>query len=239
MISTGRAWSRPRNIVLILLSAALLWLGTESAPAQEKKDNGFFFVGLNAAGGSFRGDVDGSLVLWHFEKEFFIPDLREESLLGLSFGRQWEGGAWEAAYAQASGVASLPGDRSGAFSLSWMEVRGKTLFIKRSPVHPYILIGFGFPWLRVEDGAQLGGLTQAASYVGAEIVLGAGAQVGLGSRLFFNAGVGYRYLWLLYTWGGGKGRDISQLINGQSGAQMGRPLKASSLSWEASLAVRL
>jgi hypothetical protein len=239
MMSCGRVWAGPRPVVLFLLSAALLWLGAESAPAQEKKESGFFFVGLNAAGGSFRGDLDGSLVLWHFEKAFFIPDLREESLLGLSFGRQWDAGAWEVAYAQASGVASQPGDRSGAFSLSWLEVRGKTLFIKRSPVHPYMLIGFGFPWLRVEDGAQLGGLIQAASYVGAEIVLGAGAQIVLGSRLLFNAGVGYHHLWLLYAWGGGKGRDISRLVNGQSGDQMGRPLKASSLSWEASLAVRL
>ncbi len=228
-------------VALLLLAAVFLRLPVQAAPAGEKdKDEPrAFFIGLNAAGMSFKGDLDGRLILWHFDKAFFIPALSKESLVGLSFGQQWASGAWEVAFSQASRVVPLSGERTGAVRLGLLEIRGKTLLIKPSPVHPCFFLGFGIPWMQVEDGARLGGTTQAASYIGLGVVLGGGVQADLGSRLFLSAGVSQRYLWLLYAWGGGKGRDVSRLVSDQSGAEMRRPLRASGLSWEASIGVKL
>ncbi|HEX9901441.1 MAG TPA: hypothetical protein VGB72_01120 [Acidobacteriota bacterium] len=232
---TFLGWARiGRRIIL-----ALLLLAGAFHRDQAVEDKRFLFISLNAAGPSFKGDLDGRLILWHFDKAFFIPALAQESLLGLSFGQQWTAGAWEVAFAQASRVAPLSGGRTSAVRLGLLEVRGKTLLIKGSPVHPCFFLGFGIPWLQVEDGARLGGNVQAASYYGIAIVLGGGVQVNLGSRLFLNAGLSQRYLWLLYAFGGGKGRDVSRLINDQSGAEMRRPLKASGPSWEVGIGVKL
>jgi hypothetical protein len=231
-----------RIILLFLLVVGVFFrLPAEGAPAQEKDkdEKRFFFIGLNAADPSFKGDLDGRLILWHFEKAFFLPALAGETLIGLSFGQQWTSGAWEIAFAQDSRIASLSGERTGAVRLGVIEVRGKTLLLKRSPVHPCFFLGFGVPWLQVEDGARLGADVRAASYVGLGLVLGGGVQVNLGSRLFLSAGVSQRYIWLLYAWGGGKGRDISRLVSDQSGAEMRRPLRASGLGWEASIGVKL
>jgi len=225
--------------LLLLLTGVFLRLQADVAPAQDKDDKRFLFVSLNVAGASLKGDLNGRLILWHFDKAFFLPALAQESLLGLSFGQQWTAGAWEVAFAQASRVAPLSGGRTSAVRLGLLEVRGKTLLIKGSPVHPCFFLGFGIPWLQVEDGARLGGDVRAASYYGVGLVLGGGVQVNLGSRLFLNVGVSQRYFWLLYAWGGGKGRDISHLINDQSGAEMDRPLNASGLSWEAGIGVKL
>jgi len=233
----------PRKILvpLLLLAAAFLRQPVQAAPAEEKdKDEPrSFFVGLNAAGMSFKGDLDGRLILWHFDKAFFMPALSKESLVGLSFGQQWASGAWEVGFSQASRVAPLSGDQTGAVRLGLLEIRGKTLLIKPSPVHPCFFLGFNIPWMQVEDGARMGGTTQAASYIGLGLVLGGGIQANLGSRLFLNAGVSQRYVWLLYAWGGGKGRDISRLVSDQTGTEMRRPLRASGLSWEASIGVKL
>jgi len=228
-------------IILLLLAGAFFRLRAEAAAplGKDKDEPRFLFIGLNAAGISFQGDLDGRLILWHFDKAFFIPALAKETLVGLSFGQQWTSGAWEVDFAQSSRVASLSGERTSAVRLGLLEIRGKTLLIKASPVHPCFFLGFGIPWMQVEDGARLGGSTQPASYVGLDVVLGGGVQVNLGSRLFLSAGVSQRYLWLLYAWGGGKGRDVSRLVNDQSGAELRRPLRASGLSWEAGIGVKL
>ncbi len=217
---------------------AALAAGPLTARGQEDEDRGAFFFGLNAAAGAFQGDFDGRLTLWHFDKAFAVPPLPGDISLGLSFGQRTRTGQWEVVFLQASKSVLWQNQNLGV-SLSHLEIRGKAWVFPRSPVRPFMCLGFGFPWLRVTDGARLGGAAENVSYYGGSLVLGGGVLADLGARLTFSAGAGYRMLWFLYAFGGGKGRDISKLTPEYGGAFFGRPLKASRLGLEVSLGVLL
>lgn len=223
------------------LASALLLGALAAAPlsaGEKDKDPGAFFFGFNGAAGGFRGDFDGSLTLWHFDKSFAVPTLSGDFSLGLSFGRKSRTGLWEVVYLQAT-KNGMWLERDLGVTLSLLEVRGRTWVLPRSPVRPFMALGFGFPRLRILDGARMGISTENASFYGGHLVLGGGILAELGPRLFFSAGAGYRMLWFLYAFGGGKGRDISKLTPGFAGAAFGRPLNASRLGLELSFGVTL
>jgi hypothetical protein len=223
------------------LAGALLLTALAAAPlaaAEKDKDPGAFFFGFNGAAGGFRGDFDGGLTLWHFDKSFAVPTLSGDFSLGLSFGRKSRTGLWEVVYLQATKNGLWLGRDLGV-TLSLLEVRGRAWVLPRSPVRPFMFLGFGFPRLRIQDGARMGGSADDASYYGGHLVLGGGILAELGPRLFLSAGAGYRALWFLYAFGGGKGRDISKLTPGDAGTAFGRPLKASRLGLELSFGVTL
>lgn len=220
-------------------AALLAALAAVPLAAGENEDGvGSFFFGFNAAAGIFKGDCDGRLTLWHFDKAFAVPALPAGVSLGLSFGRRTKTGLWEVVYLQASKNSAWL-ERELGTSLSLLEIRGRTWAFPRSPVRPFLFLGFGFPRLRVTDGARLGGAVENVSFYGGNIVAGAGVAADLGPRLLLSAGAGYRMLWFLYTFGGGKGRDISKLTPEYGGEFFGRPLKASRLGAEISLGIRL
>ncbi|MBM3298025.1 MAG: hypothetical protein FJY83_10575 [Candidatus Aminicenantes bacterium] len=231
----ARAW----RAVIAAAAAAALFAAPPAARGQgEDKDEGVFFFGFNAAAGPFRGDFDGGLSLWHFEKVFAVPVLPGDVSLGLSFGRKSATGLWEVVYLQASKNGMWQGRDLGV-TLSSLEIRGRAWMFKNSPVRPVFFLGFGFPVLRVAEGARMGGSVETALFTGGQLVLGAGVMAELGPRLFLSAGAGYRALWFLYTFGGGKGRDVSKLTPEYGGEFFGRPLAASRLGLEISLGILL
>ncbi|MBN2199394.1 MAG: hypothetical protein JW747_06035 [Candidatus Aminicenantes bacterium] len=231
-MSSGRRTAAVAAALLAALTVVPL------AAGEKEEDGGAFFFGFNAAGGPFRGDCDGRLTLWHFDKAFAVPALPEDLSLGLSFGRRTKTGQWEVVFLQASKNTAWREQELGA-SLSLLEVRGRTWAFPRSPVRPFLFLGFGFPRLRVTDGARLGGSVDNTSFYGGNLVAGAGIAAALGPRLLLSVGAGYRMLWFLYAFGGGKGRDISKLTAEYGGEFFGRPLGASRLGIEAGLGIRL
>lgn len=189
--------------------------------------NGFF---LSLSGQSLRlkGDLTGSLTLWHFDKAFSIPKMENVFGLSLGFGYRREGGLWEFAVVRASPGILLNG-RSGRASYYNLEVNGWGFPWKNAAVQPYYLLGLCFPWLVVQDGSRMGRTVNDATYTGLGINLGAGLLINLGPSLFLSGGVKYRYLGFFYVSGGGKGRDITDLTVGQGGPRWGKWLMAPSL----------
>jgi hypothetical protein len=59
--------------------------------------------------------------------------------------------------------------------------------------------------------------------------------VDIGPTVVVTAGAVNRFVWFLYAYGGGKGRDINHLTEGYGGPKLGRLLRTSGLSWTISL----
>jgi len=220
-------------VLALTLTAAGPAAGQGPAPAEK----GFFFS-FSGQSLNMRGDLDGQLVLWHFEKAFSTPRLESGFGLGLGFGYRSEQGLWEFAYVHASPKMDLNGT-PGMASYSSLEINGWAIPWKNIPIQPYFLLGLCFPWLTVPDGARMGGSVYDATYTGAGVNIGGGLLLNLGKRLFLSGGIKYRYLGFFYVNGGGKGRDITYLSVGYQGPRWAKWLMAPSLGLSFHLGLRL
>jgi hypothetical protein len=195
------------------------------APAESRPAEGFF-LSLSARSLAFRGDFDGKLVLWHFEKAFFAPRLDPATGLGVGFGVKHDGWLWEMGYVQSGHGAALPGRTTRATYRS-LEMNGKSFLFRDLFFHPYIALGISVPWLTVRDGSEFRGARTDAAYIGIGLNLGAGVLADISPRVFISGGVGWRVLGYYYASGEGKGRDITELHVGYEGPVWGNWLRTS------------
>lgn len=187
-----------------------------------------FFIGVSGSSLSFEGDLNEDLVLWHFEKAFFVPRLEGATGLGLGFGFKKATALWEIEFIRSSHKADLQGRQSQATVYS-IEVSGRSFLFKNAPFQPYLLFGISIPWIRVKNGAQMFDTVSHATYYGMGLSLGGGIVIHLLPRLFISGGIVYRYLGFLYVSGEGKGRDINDLRVGYGGPEWGKLLRTQSL----------
>jgi len=218
------------DISKILLGTALVMLiAACSTFGQENRySKAGFFIGLSGSSLSFEGDLSEDLVLWHFEKAFFVPKLEGAFGLGLGFGFKKPAALWEIEFIRSSHTADLKVGQSQA-TVTSIEVSGKSFLLRYAPCQPYLLFGIHIPWLRVKNGSQLYDTVSNATYYGIGLSLGGGIVIHLLPRLFINGGIVYRYLGFLYVFGEGKGRDINDLRVGHDGPEWGKLLRTQSL----------
>jgi hypothetical protein len=125
-----------------------------------------------------------------------LPEL--SSATGLAVAVGWRGGrgAIEAGYAR--GVHRGTFDREAHRSvLSSIDLTGKAFLFKDSVVQPFVLGGFGFPWLSVEDGSATTTQLGDAVFRGGSVTAGGGVAVYVHPRVALTIGYDYRFLWLL------------------------------------------
>jgi len=212
-----------------LVAALMTLMAASSAFGQGSRySKEGFFVGVSGSSLSFEGDLSKDLVLWHFEKAFFVPRLEGAAGLGLGFGFKKAAALWELEFIRSSHRADLQGGQSEA-TVTSIEISGKSLLLRYAPFQPYLLFGINIPWLHVKNGSQLYDTVSNANYYGMGLSLGGGVVIHLHPRLFINAGLVYRYLGFLYVSGEGKGRDINDLRVGHGGPEWGRLLRTQSL----------
>lgn len=220
-----------------ILALTLASVGTAAGEDGVPAEKGFFFS-LSGQSLNLRGDLDGQLVLWHFEKAFSVPRLESSLGLGFGFGYRSESGLWEFAYTHSSPKMVL-GGTPGLAGYTSLEINGWAIPWKNIPVQPYFLLGLCIPWLTVPDGARMGGSIYDATYTGAGVNVGGGLLLNLGKRLFLSGGIKYRYLGFFYVNGGGKGRDITYLSVGHQGSRWAKWLMAPSLGLSFHLGLRI
>jgi hypothetical protein len=200
----------------------------QTEPPMGKSKSEGFFLGFSARTLAFKGDLDGKLVLWHFEKAFYSPRLDPSVGLALHFGVKRNRWLWEAGYVQSGFAARLP-DRASRATYRAGEISGKSILFPDARLEPYILLGVGVPFLTVRDGSELRGVRTNASFVGIGFLLGAGVALDVTPSLFVSAGAGYRVLGYFYASGEGKGRDITELHVGYEGPVWRNWLRTSTL----------
>jgi len=211
------------------LSLAILVPAAAAAPDAKRTGEGFFLA-VSGQPVAFRGDFDGRLVLWHFDKAFFVPALNRATALGFGLGFKRKAWLWEILYVSSRHPSAFE-DRPGTAFYRSVEIDGRTFLVKDFPAKPYILVGIGVPWLRVDPGAELNGTASRASYIGLGLNLGLGMIIEITPALFVSGGGLVRAAGFYYVSGEGKGRDISDLSVGQGGNPWKSWLKTSSLSW--------
>lgn len=206
-------------LCLLILSPAPLRAQEEEPPvpaaAATGKGEGFF-LSVSTRTLAFKGDLNGKLVLWHFEKAFFSPRLESAPGLGIGIGVKHAGWLWELGYVRSSHTAELP-DRMSRAVYHSLEINGKSFLLKKFPLQPYVSLGISVPWLTVSDGSEFRGVRTGASYIGIGVQAGAGFLADITRLFFVSGGVGWRVLGYFYTSGEGKGRDITELRVGYEG----------------------
>jgi hypothetical protein len=211
----------------VIVSLALLSVLSAAAQDVKPSTNGFYLAFSGQSLG-FKGDFDGSLVLWHFEMAFYIPVLKSAIAPGLGLGYKRDAWQWELLYIGSGHRAVLP-DREVDSSFHSIELDSRTFLIRNFPLKPYLLLGLSIPWLNVDSGSELYGVRHNAAYIGFGVNLGGGLQWEIAPFLFVSGGALYRIIGYYYVSGEGKGRDITDLHVGHEGPTWKSWLKTSSL----------
>jgi len=216
-----------RSWTSIILS--LVTLVSVSATAQDPKRAGEgFFIAMSGQSLAFKGDFDGRLVLWHFDKAFYVPEMKNATAFGFGLGFKRNSWLWELLYVSSRHPSAFQ-DREGSSFYRSVEIEGRSFLVKDFPLKPYILGGISVPWLTVDQGAEMYGLKYRATYIGLGLNFGGGIIMDIAPFLFVSGGGVYRVLGYYYVSGEGKGRDINDLRVGQGGPEWKSWLKTSSL----------
>jgi len=202
-------------------------------------ERGGWFVGGLGGGLSFRGDLDGKLVLGDATKVFFIPSPERGTGFGLGLGRLEKKGLWSVAFFRSPHRVTFRGGSSDS-TFSAVLLDGKAFFVPRSPFTPFVHLGIVLPWLAVRGGSTLNGAPRDVTYLGVGVTTGAGFLLKFGRRAFVSAGYMARWMAFLYAKGeGSKGRDVQNLYIDQTGPRQHDFLRSRALGWEVSFGIRL
>jgi hypothetical protein len=205
------------TILLVLCSGAGLAGQSESMPLTWNRAFAVrSFVELSIARDTFRGDLDGQLALGTTEKVFYVPALDPGPGFQLSFGRTMKGGLWKVGIARSVHDAVFRGTPTTAY-FNAIEVSGKGYLLKKSPVLPYLEIGFGPSWIHVTGAAERDGIIYDANYIGLSVRAGGGLLIPVSRRVFLTGGASYHFMAGMYAKGPGRGRDVTNLYVDRTG----------------------
>jgi opacity protein-like surface antigen len=184
-----------------------------------------FFLGFHYHQLSFEGELDGTLILGNYERVFFIPKLRPDQGLSLSFGQMRRKGMLEGYILTSSHRAQMQDLTADANYIS-VGIDAKIYLLSRLRIKPYLLSGINGTWLKVQDGAMGNAGSADATYWGIGINLGLGLMAEISSNLYVSVGYTYRLMGLLYAFGVGKGRDVMDLYVDRWGERRDSFIKA-------------
>ncbi len=225
---------------LIMMSSWLAAQEEPAAPLPKPKDSGAFFFEASSQYLSFTaGALDGKLVIGNADQVFFVPKIKPSLGFGVGFGRRFRSGLWAVSYLVSGHDASFQGRDSTAVSRQ-VQVNARTFLFKIPPLRLFLQLGLNFPWLRVRDNAaDREGKIHDATYAGVGANAGAGILAPISSRMFFSAGLVYRFMGYLYAYGPVKGIDVTDLFDNVTGPRHSGFLKAPVVALELSLGYEL
>ena len=154
--------------------------------------------------------MDGKLILGNYERKFFLPKLRPDQGLSLSFGQMRRKGMLEGYILTSSHRAQIQ-DLIVDAGYTVLGIDAKIYLLSRLRIKPYLLSGINGTWVKVQDGALGKAGAADATYWGLGVNLGVGLLTEISSNLFVSIGYTYRMMGLLYAYGVGKGRDVMDL----------------------------
>ena len=218
-----------RTWISIVISLGVAACASVAAQTPQRTGEGFFLA-VSGQPLALRGDFDGRLVLWHFDKAFFVPELNQAAALGFGLGFKRKSWLWEILHVRSRHPSAFR-DRAGTAFYRSVEIDGRSFLVRDFPAKPYLLVGISVPWLKVDPGAEISGLKYRATYIGLGLNIGLGIVLEIAPSLFVSGGGVYRAAGFFYVSGEGKGRDIGDLRVESGGDKWNRWLKASSLSW--------
>lgn len=224
-LTTGQIFQK----TLILLLAGWLFLNPvpplKGDEGEEDWPGNRFYLGFYYHQLSFEGELDGELILGNYQRTFYIPKLRADQGLSLSFGQMRKKGMLEGYLLTSSHRAKMQ-DMTADASYTVLGMDAKIYLVSRLRIKPYLLSGINGTWVKVQDGARGDTGLVDATYWGIGINLGVGILAEISSNMFVSVGYTYRLMGLLYAFGVGKGRDVMDLYVDRWGERRTSFLKA-------------
>lgn len=185
------------TIIIISLLALIMTSAVYAQDAAYVKDG--TYIGVFLTSNQMSGDFDGTSLGYVAPGEFLdVPDVDSGSGLGILLGVRMPNakGAVELGYQRSrhdtSSIWIDMGANEAAYNV--IDLNIKIDVLAREQIRPYILFGFGFPWLTVEDRGMIDGLTyQDATFTGLCLNVGAGAAYYFRPDLAVTGGIIYRW----------------------------------------------
>ena len=195
---------RMKNILTIIMLNLLFLVSASVVYAQGSsyvKEGAY--LGVYFTDARMFGDFDNTVSYYGYDEIYEVPYVDDGTGFGVVLGARTEKGAVELGYQRTRhDTISLGGDEA---SYNIIDLNFKVDVFARDQVRPYILFGFGFPWLTIENGlAELDYDYYLDDYVFSfedETFFGFALNAGAGLAYYFHpqwavtGGVIYRWNW--------------------------------------------
>ncbi len=160
-----------------------------------KPDDGFYVTGYWIANNTLDGDFNDTTYYTTDSAIYDVPAIDDGQGFGVSLGVSTPGASLEISYLRTSHNTHSSftdiGDQQGTFNA--IDLNLKIHLIKESRFRPYVLLGFGFPWITVENSVYENGSYSDETFTGISANVGAGLAFYLTPQAFVNAGVMQRW----------------------------------------------
>lgn len=205
------------KFTIIVLINLLVFFMTSTAYAQEDTQDEIYvkegtYLGLYLTQNNMSGDFDDSTLFAAPGEILDVPDVDDGSGFGIVLGGRTPKGALEIGYQRSkhdvSGV--LYGEGEATYNV--IDFNFKIDVLKREKIRPYVLLGFGIPWLTIEDDLYniVTGSSEDATFTGFALNAGAGVGYYFRPQWAVTGGVIYRWNWFSSAEGGSLDDSLSE-----------------------------
>jgi hypothetical protein len=196
--------NQTKKFSTIIILSLLALLTTSAVYAQDgngKRNyvNNGTYLGVYLTKNNMSGDFDGSGKYYTTTTELFdVPDLDDGSGFGFVLGHRDQKAAVELGYQRSRHDTSSffidMGENDASYNV--IDFNFKVDIFARNKVRPYILFGFGIPWLTIEDRGMIDlGSYEDITYMGWALNAGAGAAYYFRPQWAVTGGLMYRWNW--------------------------------------------
>ncbi|MBN2019632.1 MAG: porin family protein [Sedimentisphaerales bacterium] len=194
-----------KQSIKVIASICLILCVTVVSSVQaedQTSDSGFtvkqgFYIGAMYVNNSMSGDFDDTVFYTSGSKVYDVPDVDNGTGFGIVLGARGKDGAFELSYQRTNHDTSSSfvdiGDSEATYNI--IDLNFKFDVFARDRLRPYLLIGFGFPWLTIEDSMydDDDGSYDDETFTGISFNLGAGLAYYLDPQWAITGGIIYRW----------------------------------------------
>lgn len=189
-----------KKLLIIIVLNLFVFVVTSAVYAQgsEYVKEGTY-LGIYLTENQMFGDFDGSPRYYHdyfFTEIYDVPYVDDGTGFGVVLGSRGPKGAFEFGYQRTmhdtrSAYIDM-GESEALYSV--IDLNFKIDVFARNRTRPYVLFGFGFPWLTVKDGFYDGSYNDE-TFFGFALNAGTGVAYYLHPQLAVTGGLIYRWNW--------------------------------------------
>lgn len=166
------------------------------------------YIGLYLTSNQMSGDFDDSTSYSTYDEFLDVPDVDSGTGIGAVLGFRVPKGALELGYQRSSHDVSGVIHEEGDAKYNIIDLNFKIDVLARNQIRPYLLFGFGFPWLTIENSLyDYYSGWEDATFFGLALNVGAGAAYYFRPDLAVDGGILYR--WNRFSSAEGKSLDES------------------------------
>jgi hypothetical protein len=187
---------------IVLLGLLVIAMPSAAYAQDESSDGGFspksgLYIGLSAVSNMMSGDFEDKEVLVGPGQVFGEPKIDDGAGFSLVLGIRGGSGALEFGYLQSrhDTKSILFGESKATYHA--VDFNLKFDVLAKDQIRPYVLLGFGFPWLNIENNKYRGYEDSLGdtTFTGFALNAGCGLAYYFHPQIALTGGVIYRFNW--------------------------------------------